>query len=75
MASVGGASSAMPSHANLQQYEGAIQNLRASARFFPQFGTNITQFLCYHSTSVRVGREGTRYHADFVDESWDGNRS
>jgi hypothetical protein len=52
--SVLGASSAVPSVVNLQQYEGALE--KQSAYIFPQLGTNIIQLLLFSFNSGDSGK-------------------
>ncbi len=50
---VSGASSAVPSDVDLQQYEGALE--KQSAYIFPQLGTNIIQLLLFSFNSGGKG--------------------
>jgi hypothetical protein len=61
--SVRGASSAVPSDVDLQQYEGAIE--KKKRRYL---STRISSnCYCFHSTPVTMGT-GVRYHIDNVSE-------
>ena len=64
--SVRGASSAVPSDVDLQQYEGAIE--KQNANIFPQLGTNIIQLLLFSFNSGDGGKGVVRYHIDCVSE-------